>query len=141
MLSKYGDLGYTIYAQGDADCRNPDIFKGLVDAGSVKTENTFVFVHDFESAVPLPLLLRAMRNIGLKLPFKPSALRESLAANPRSVVVALQQDFGVDITRWKMALAIELGAMLNHPWFPWWTDEKFMQSELRRFLHFTQGMA
>lgn len=141
LLEKYGDLGYTIYAQGDADGCNPAIFKGLVDAGTLKAENTFVFAHDFESAVPLPLLLRAMRNIGLKLPFKPSTLRDSLRANPRSVVIALQQDFGVDIDRWKFQLAIELGAMLNHPRFSWWADDKFMQSELGRFLHFTQGIA
>ena len=126
--------------QGDADGKSGDIFKGLVDSGRVKKENTFVFDHDFESAIPLSILIRAMRNIGLPTPFRPSDLRDSLNKNPRSVNKALLEDFGVDISRQKVALAGMIGEILDSSHYAWWADEKFMQTELGEFLQFVQGM-
>lgn len=140
LLDKYINHGYTIYVQGDADGKIGDIFKALVDSGRVKKENTFVFNHDFESAIPLPVLIRAMRNIGLPTNFKPSELRDSLAKNPRSVNKVLLDDFRVDISHHKVPLAGMVGEILQSPSFVWWADDKFMDTELGRFLRFVQTM-
>ena len=138
LLAKYRNIGYNIYAQGDADGKPEDIFKGLVDSGLVEGPRTFTFKYDFESAIPLPLLVRAMKRIGVPLTFKPSDLSAALTRNHRSVNAALAEDFGVDTEVFKMDLAAELGAMMSGYRFIWWKDERFMQSELGRFMRFIQ---
>ena len=60
--------------------------------------------------------------------------------NPRSVNKALLEDFGVDISRQKVALAGMIGEILDSSHYAWWADEKFMQTELGEFLQFVQGM-
>lgn len=139
LLERYANLGYTIYAQGDADGKDGDVFKGLVDSEHIQRANTFVFAHDFESAVPLPLLIRAMRTIGVDFRIKPSQLRDLLNAKPQSVCSALKE-LGLDIGPHKIALAEAIADQLNQPFFAWWQDEKFMQTELGKFLAFVQGM-
>lgn len=139
LLEKYNELGYSIYAQGDADGKAGDIFKGLVDSGHIKPENAFVFEHDFESAVPLPLLVRAIRQIGLPISFKPTMLRDELLRTPQPVGKALLS-LGTDIGPYKVALAVALAELLNHPFFAWWNDDRFTKSELGRFLEFVQRM-
>lgn len=140
LLDKYIDHGYTIYVQGDADGKVGDIFKGLVDSGRVKKKNTFVFEHDFETAIPLPLLIRSMRNIGLTMKFRPSDLRAALFEKPRSVNKVLLENFGIDISRHKVAIANMVGEILSSSSFAWWADEEFMSTELGKFLSFVQSL-
>lgn len=140
LLDKYRDIGYRIYAQGDADGKPEDVFKGLVDSGTLGIGSTFTFKHDFESAVPLSMLIRAMRRIGVPIGFKPSDLKASLTAKPRSVNQALLDDFHVDTASFKLDLASEIGAMLNDYQFVWWQDANFMSSELGQFMSFLQNM-
>ena len=139
LLDRYRKIGYNIYAQGDADGSPDPIFKGLIDRGHLERSRTFTFKHDFESSIPLPLLLRAMKRIGVPLTFKPSDLAASLHRNQRSVITALRDDFGVDTGGdFKMALAVELATMMSGYQFVWWNDKRFMQTELGRFMRFVQ---
>ena len=140
LLKKYNDLGYTVYAQGDADGRATNVFQALVDAGQLELANTFVFSFDFESAVPLPLLIRSMRRIGIRPPSRPSRLKEQLTTNPSSVNALLKSDYGFDLGPAKVGLANALGEILNNRNYPWWRNAKFMASELGRFLEFIQKM-
>jgi len=64
LLDRYIAQGYKIYIQGDADGKNTEIFNKLVLRGSVGSECTFVFQHDFETAVPAELLLDTLQDIG-----------------------------------------------------------------------------
>lgn len=139
LLKKYSELGYTIYVQGDADGKAGDIFKGLIDSGHIKPENSFVFEYDFETSIPIALLIRAMRQIGLPINFKPAELREALRKRSQSIGKALLS-FGTDIGPHKVALAIVVAELLNHPYFIWWNDDRFTQTELGRFLEFVTRM-
>jgi hypothetical protein len=140
LLGRYVELGYTIYAQGDADGKPGEIFRALVEAGHLKAENNFVFSFDFETAVPVPLLVRAMRRIGLTLKFKPHELQDALKAAPASVNDVLRDKFGVDLEPDKIELAVAVAEILNVRQWVWWKDEEFMKTELGKFLFFIQRM-
>lgn len=141
LLQKYIELGYTIYAQGDADGKPEEIFKGLVDSGHLKPDNTFVFRFDFETAVPLALLCRAMRRVGIPIAFRPTVLGEQLVSEPQSVNRLLKTCYGIDLEPRKMELAATIAEVMNGSAFAWWQDDDFMSTELGQFLRFIQKMA
>ncbi|MGS1125672.1 hypothetical protein ACVCL3_01610 [Rhodanobacter sp. UC4437_H4] len=140
LLGKYIDLGYTIFIQGDADGKPEEIFKGLVDAGKLKRENTFIFAHDFETSIPLDIFIEIIDRIGVQINFDRDLLKKSLAEKPRSIIRVLQENFGVDLNAKKMGIAVALGEFLNDHQWAWWQDDDFMNTELGQFLRFIQNM-
>lgn len=135
LLRKYLDIGYTIYAQGDADGKPEEIFKGLIDAGDLKKEHTFTFRYDFETAIPLPLLIRGMDRIGIPISFQPHELKKAMSASA-SVNDVLRKQFAIDLERHKIDLATAVSEILVNAQHAWWQDEKFMGTELGQFLDF-----
>lgn len=140
LLRRYLDIGYKIYAQGDADGKPEEIFKGLIDAGDLSKECTFSFKHDFETAVPLALLANAMRRIGIKIEFELHDLQRALAAGNASVNTVLKKQFNVDLEPNKIELATAIAEILVGTQHAWWQDENFMGSELGQFLDFVHKM-
>ena len=137
MLDKYSEQGYEIYAQGDADGENTDIFRGLINAGSVKKENTFVFVHDFETAIPISLLYTALKDMEFLGGMAAEDFAAAIGLNNESVVSRLKSALGIEPD--KMELANTIARILNHSRVVWWRDEKFMtETELGQFLRFIQ---
>ena len=141
LLDKYVELGYTIYAQGDADGNPGEIFKGLVDSGQLEAKNTFTFPIDFESAVPIPLLFRALRRVGVTPGFTPTQLRDAAQQDGGSINAVLRNRFEVDTEPLKVELATAVGELLTISRYAWWQDDEFMQTELGKFLRFIQMMA
>jgi hypothetical protein len=141
LLDKYVELGYTIYAQGDADGKPGEIFKGLVEAGQLEVNNTFIFPIDFESAIPIHLLFRALRRIGVTITFTPTQLRDAAQQRGGSINAVLRNHFGIDTEPLKVELATAIAELLNISRHAWWQDETFMQTELGKFLRFIQMMA
>ncbi len=144
LLDKYIDLGYEIYAQGDADGENTDIFRHLIKSGSVKAENTFVFKHDFETSMPLKLLYISLRNMKILNKVSEQDFIAALNGNNISILQKLRDRLGLDIRSHKLKLATTTARILSNywfenPWFNWWQDDKFMNdTELGRFLRFIQ---
>jgi hypothetical protein len=141
LLDKYLELGYTIYAQGDADGKPGEIFKGLVDSGQLQMPNTFTFPIDFETAIPVPLLFRGLRRVGANVNFTPTQLRDAAKDSGLSINVILERQFGVDTEPLKVELATAVAELLNISRHAWWQDDAFMDTELGRFLRFIQMMA
>lgn len=139
LLEQYNKLGYGICFQGDADGKGGEQFAPFIAAGQLLKENTFAFRHDFESAVPLPLLGLALAMIGVKFS-SPWEKVEARLRRRRSVSVsaALREIEEVDLRPMKVELAKAVAELLNRPRFVWWQDRRFMASELGRFLHFVR---
>ena len=140
LLDKYIDHGYTVFIQGDADGKPEEIFKGLMDSGHLASKNTFVFVHDFETSIPIDIFIEILDRIGVPITFDPKDVKDSLAQNPRSILNVLKDDFETDVSSKKMDIATELGEFLNGYDWAWWMDDNFMGTELGRFLRFIQNM-
>ena len=138
LLEKYKKIGYSIYIQGDADGKSQQIFKRLVDLGTIKEENSFVFIHDFETSVPIHLFFKAMQVVGFPTPFCQEQLIQSTSNNNRTIIRILLEEFGVDISGRKIELAEAIGEILNDPEFIWWQDVQFMGNELGKFIQFIQ---
>jgi hypothetical protein len=115
MLNKYNELGYEIYAQGDADGENTDIFRGLINAGSVKKENTFVFRHAFETAIPLSLLYTALKDMEFLGQMPAEQFAAAIGGNNESVVSRLKSALGIQLEEHKLELANTVARILNHP--------------------------
>src|SRR5450759_2174756 len=60
LLRSYVLQGYEIFVQGDADGGTSDIFVRWVERGFVLKENTIIFRHDFESAIPHKIMFQAL---------------------------------------------------------------------------------
>ncbi len=139
LLKRYICQGYTVYVVGDADGANTDIFERLVDSGLVKRESTFIFTHDFETSLPIGLLLHVLKN--LHLIGDTAYCRELLDHRSGSVVQQLKDGSSLDIGPHKVAVAQAVARVLNHPDVIWWQNDGFMkESELGRFLRFIQGI-
>lgn len=139
LLDKYKDLGYEIYAQGDADGEHTDIFRSLIKSGSVKEENTFVFIHDFETAIPHRLLYASLKEMKIINEISEQDFSAALAENDASIAKKLLEKFGSDIKPQKLKLARTIARILRHPRANWWQNGKFMsETELGRFLRFIQ---
>jgi len=139
LLDNYVEQGYVIYAQGDADGKNTGIFRGLIKAGSVNEDNTFVFKHDFESSIPLSLLFTALKVMRFLEDISEEEFKIQLGNDDISVVKKLKEKFSIDIKLHKLELANTVARVLNHPRVTWWQNEKFMnESELGQFLRFIQ---
>lgn len=141
LLRKYLSIGYTIYAQGDADGKLEEVFKGLIDAGDLKKENTFTFKHDFETSIPIPLLIRAMDLVGVEISFDAHNLQEIANTGDRSINVILREEFGIDLEPYKVPLATAVAEILVNTHHAWWQDEKFMNTELGKFLDFVHTIS
>jgi hypothetical protein len=140
LLDKYVELGYTIFIQGDADGKPGEIFKGLMDSGVLKENNTFVFKYDFETAIPPGILTSVLDLIGIQVKFTANDLCEAFGGNPRSILRVLKDDFGLHLDSRKMEIAVGLGEFLNDHRWSWWMDDGFMNTELGRFIRFIQNM-
>lgn len=139
LLNRYTRQGYTIYAVGDADGANSDIFKKLVDSGLVKSENTFVFAHDFETSLPPRLLLHVLKEVRLISASSLPKCRAVLSRVNGSVGQGLKDGCSLDIGPHKVAIAKAAAQFLNRPDIAWWENDGFMErSELGRFLRFIQ---
>ena len=141
LLQRYARQGYTVYATGDADGSNDDIFKRLVDSGLVTRENTFAFAHDFETSLPQSMFLHILKDLHL---IDEYALRKcciALEQSSGSVTQRLKEQCHFDIGPHKVAIAQAVASVLNHPDTIWWKDDEFMnRTELGHFLRFIQGI-
>jgi hypothetical protein len=139
LLEKYKEQGLIIYAQGDADGEYADVFRGLINSGSIEQDKIFVFEHDFETSLPVGLLLEALVEMQFLEPMPIEEFREKLGAPIGSVISRLHKAFNVDISSSKIEFATTTAAILNGA--IWWTDDFFMkQTELGRFLNFVQDV-
>lgn len=140
-LEKYVEDGYVCYMQGDKDGKDKGSFDKLIKQGTVEEKNTFLFVHDFESSIPKPLLLKVLHNLDLlkdvdKEEFIKKTNKES------SICKQLKEEFWLDIEPYKVQLADELAWIFNNSAFYWYQDKNnFMEkTELGRFLDFVIKM-
>ena len=129
-------MGYKIYIQGDADGKHSEIFKELIRKGSVKEDCTFVFKYDFESSIPLGLLLKALHDLGELLDIQLDEFRNKLSPHDRSVVKKIEDVWGLKLEPLKLDIATIIAESLNNPRWAWWQDEKFMKTELGQFIDF-----
>lgn len=137
LLERYKQQGFVVHAQGDADGKNTDIFRNLVGTGLVAQEHTFVFEHDFESAIPLPLAYAALSELGSIDGVTKEEFVAKLKSNNRRFADRLSENYGIDMERIKMEYAAAVGDILNHS--VWWNNDEFMEkTELGRFLRFIQ---
>jgi hypothetical protein len=136
LLDRYIDEGYIVYIQGDADGKDTEIFRTLVSREAVQTEHTFVFRHDFETAIPVRLLYLALRNLGELENVSREDFETLLATKDRSHIKTIREEYGLDLEPLKLLLADAVAGLLNKPLFGWWQNEEFMDSELGNFLKF-----
>ena len=140
LLDNYVKLGYKIYIQGDADGKHSEIFNELVRKGSVTEDCTFVFKYDFESSLPLNLLLQALHDLDEIPEVKIDDFVNKLSPLNCSVGKKIKKVFGIDLNPLKIDIASLIAEKLNNPWSAWWQDEKFMQTELGKFIRFVQDI-
>jgi hypothetical protein len=137
LLERYKEQGLVIHAQGDADGNSTDIFRNLIDIGLIESAHTFVFAHDFETAVPPKLSHTALTSLEA-IPEMPAVdFCAALDAQEGNFSARLKSAFGVDIGPLKIDFAVEVANILNHS--IWWNKDEFMENtELGRFLRFVQ---
>jgi hypothetical protein len=139
LLERYKEQGFVVHAQGDADGNNTDIFRNLVEIGLIEAEHSFVFAHDFETAIPLCLSHTALRELELLPEVASDEFITQMEAQEGSFAAKLNAVFGVDISPSKVEFATEVANVLNHS--IWWNNDRFMEkTELGRFLRFVQKM-
>lgn len=136
LLSKYVEQGYKIYIQGDADGRCMEIFQTLGKKGIVGDECNFVFQHDFETAIPVDLLLAAFHDLGELSNVTLDDFIEKFNSKDASVAPAIREHFGLDIESIKLDLATVVAERIND--LHMWNDKIFMETELGEFLRFVQ---
>lgn len=141
LLDNYVKLGYKIYIQGDADGKHAEIFNKLVKKGSVTKDCTFVFKYDFESSIPLNMLLQALHDLDEIPEVKIDDFINKLSLLDCSVVKQIKEVFEIDLNPLKIDIALLIAEKLNDPRSAWWQDEEFMQTELGEFIHFVQNIA
>lgn len=61
-----------------------------------------------------------------------------LEENSVSVVQLLKDIFALDLNPMKLDLAEAAASRLNNPWWSWWQDAEFMQTEMGQFLEFVR---
>ncbi len=138
LLDKYKRQGYKLFMQGDADGRSTDIFQSLIKKGTIAKNRTFVFRHDFETAVPAGLLLDALHDLGQLGGISLPDFAQNAYSEDRSVIAIIYDHYDLNIEPMKVDLARAVGARLNGPLRAWWQDAAFMETELGRFLRFLQ---
>lgn len=137
LLDRYKEQGYVVHAQGDADGENADIFRGLIESGSIEKKHTFVFHHDFESTIPLPLVYMVLCELKLIEGVTNEEFLERLKEIDGSLATRLEQSYGIGITPYKMEFAVTAADILNQS--SWWNNDAFMEkTELGQFLRFIQ---
>ena len=144
LLEQHRDKGYTVYLQGDADGKGGDPFFQLVTRRLVDRAHTFVFTHDFESAIPPGLLYDALHAIGEADTIDRQGFLAAAAAGSGSIIERLRTRLGFELEPVKMPLAEAVADLLNASIWdhrkPWWDDQSFMTTELGRFLDFLRGI-
>lgn len=136
LLDNYKKQGYKIYIQGDADGQHSEIFKELVRKDSLTEECTFVFKHDFESSLPPELFLDALHELGEIPEVGINEFIQKVYPLDCSVVKKIQEYFSINCEPIKLDIASIVAERLNDWNWAWWQDEKFMQTELGKFLEF-----
>lgn len=129
--------GYEIYIQGDQDSHESDIFVQLVQKGIVKLENTFAFIHDFESSIPNNLIFEGLKQIGHLNNVSLDEFCTSLENLDGSINTCLNDKFGIDDSI-KVPLAREIARLYYNNSL--WGSKEFMQSELGKFIDFIKIM-
>lgn len=125
--------GYEIYIQGDQDSSERDIFLQLIRQKMVKLENTFPFIHDFESSIPDNLILEGLKQIGHLKNVSLDEFHTSLENLDESINRCLNDKFGVNDSI-KVPLAREIARLYYNNSL--WESEEFMKSELGKFIDF-----
>jgi len=136
LLDRYISDGYIVYIQGDADGKETEVFRTLVSKKAVQAEHIFFFRHDFETAIPARILYEAIRSLYELESVGYEDFEKVLALKDRSYVKTIKDEYSLDLEPLKLALADAVGGVLNRPMFAWWQNEKFMDSELGKFLKF-----
>lgn len=138
LLEKFKSQGLIVYAQGDADGENTDIFRGLINSGAIGQDKTFVFKYDFETSFPREFLLAVLVEMQFLPEMSVEGFDEKMGSFEGSINSRLKDIFAIDVVSSKIELATTAGALLNE--VAWWQNEKFMASELGQFLRFIQGV-
>jgi hypothetical protein len=138
LLEKYTQRGFEIYFQGDADGKEDDWIQALVDRCGIKKDHMFSFVYDFESAIPPGLLFAALQSVEKLEGVTIDEFRPRVTSARRPVGHALMEFYGLDIRPLKMELATVAAEILNASHDRWWSDTRFLETELGRFLLFVQ---
>jgi hypothetical protein len=137
LLSKLSSQGYRIHIQGDADGGPTNIFDGLVSRGLVDPQFTFVFPHDFETAVPHDLAHAALHHIGTLPGVDRQTYLEEISSRSGPLATRLLDAFSLDLQPIKVQFAEAVSGFIN--WatdWVWHRDEEFMASDLGLFLQF-----
>jgi hypothetical protein len=138
LLNKYKEQGLVVYLQGDADGEHQDIFRGLVNSGCINHDNTFVFMHDFETAIPSNILFNALVEMQFLTNISIDEFNQKLGTFNVSVIQRLNDVFGINIGSDKIELATTVASLLNTQ-DTWPSDQTFMnETELGQFLKFIQ---
>lgn len=138
LLRKYTERGYEIYLQADADGHGPDILGALIRKCGLSPNNTFAFEYDFESSIPPALLLRALQRLGQLEHVSINDFRPIVNNASRPVAPLLKSAFGLDLKPLKISLAEATADLLNSAGAQWPSNDKFMKTELGRFLDFVR---
>jgi hypothetical protein len=136
LLEKYASQGYEIFVQGDADGRASDFFNQWIQRYLVRKENTIIFKHDFETAIPHELFFSALQNIGYLdgISLKQYILAIGESGGP--IGDKLRETFNIDLDAIKVELAKAVADRINRRGWTWWNNENFKETELGRFLLF-----
>jgi len=140
LLRKYNKEGYVVGMQGDADGSKRDVFQRLSEKGLVTKTNTFAFRHDFETSVPLPVLLDALHHLGYLAGVAVEHFQANLQGSGGSVCAAIKAHYQLDIEPIKKKLAVAIAHALNERVRWWWQDADFGASELGQFLGFIRQL-
>lgn len=140
LLDNYKKQGYIIYLQGDADGRQTDVFRELIRGNSVDEKSTFVFKQDFESAIPVPIFMYILHQLGLISKQNHENIEKKLQEEDVSFVKTLKTNFRIDLNPYKLDIAEAVADLLNSKMRYWWQDKKFMETEFGAFLSFVQNI-
>lgn len=139
LLEDWRKDGYKVYLQYDRDGKKQNaVVERFVAKGLISKERSFGFRYDFESSVPLDLVLEVLQSLGHLVAINRDSFVERLAGLEGSLAGRLSSAYGLDLEPLKTRFASALGGILSNPRHDWWRDESFSQCELGRFLRFVQ---
>ena len=136
LLERCVKQGYTILIQGDADGRDPEIFRNLCQMGAIAEDHSFVFRHEFESAIPPEILYQALRKLERLKNVDYADFEKVVTTRDASVLKVLSDKFGIDVNPLKLRLAEAVGEIVNRQLLTFWHNDEIMATELGRFLKF-----
>ncbi|WP_116108158.1 TOPRIM nucleotidyl transferase/hydrolase domain-containing protein [Lewinella sp. IMCC34191] len=135
LVEQYRKIGYEVKIQGDQDGKGNDIFSLHKGRGLFNEVDTFAFKYDFESSLPIILLLEAMEKINIELVDNPLEVVSLYKKSEMSINRFLKEEYNLDLKGFKVLLSDTIGKEiardLSYTYFI--TDRK---EEIFRFIEF-----